>query len=163
MTYEGVRRVSDGAIVANRIEVVHNDLEEGEAKLWKSLKVSAKPAQGFTPGELKIEKVGKFKLLPNDDVQQYVSQLGQRLIPPYQRDLPEGTPHKIPFQFHVVHGFCCSRARDCSFLFCTQLVAEALPNTIEPPRADSRMILERPNPSWEQWWKFMEIPPQEDA
>lgn len=102
MSYEGQRRVSDGAIAATRIEVVNNDLEDGEAKLWKSLKVSATPAQGFTPGELKIDKVGKFKLLPNDDVQRYVTQLGSQLVPVHQRDLPEGTPNKIPFRFYVV-------------------------------------------------------------
>lgn len=104
MTYEGRRRPSDGAIEATRIELVNNDLEDGEARLWKSLKVSAKPAQGFKPGELSIAKVGKFKLLPDDGVQEYVSALGRSLIPAYQRDLPEGTPHKIPFQFHVIQN-----------------------------------------------------------
>lgn len=104
LTYEGQRQISDGAIAAERIEVVNNDLEDGEAKLWKSLKVSSKPAQAFQPGELKIDKVGKFKLLPSDEVQQYVTRMGNRLIPAYQRDLPEGTPHKIPFRFYVVQN-----------------------------------------------------------
>lgn len=104
LTYEGQRRISDGAIAAERIEVINNDLEEGEAKLWKSLKVSATPAQAFRPGELKIDKVGKFKLLPSDEVQQYVTQLGHRLVPGYQRDLAEGTPHKIPFRFYVIQN-----------------------------------------------------------
>jgi len=102
MTYEGKRRPEDGAIQATRVEFMNNDLEDGEAKLWKSLKVSSKPAQAFARGELKIDKVGKFKLLPNYAVQEYVSQLGQRLIPSYQRELPADVPQKIPFRFYVV-------------------------------------------------------------
>lgn len=102
VTYEGPRRVTDGVITAERIEVVNNDLEDGEAKLWKSLKVSASAANALKPGELKIDKVGKFKLVPNAEVQQYVSSLGSRLIPAYQRELAEGTPYKIPFQFFVI-------------------------------------------------------------
>ena len=102
LTYEGPRRISDGAIAAERIEVVNNELEDGEAKLWKSLKVSASAANALKPGELKIDKVGKFKLVPNEDVQHYVSTLGSKLIPGHQRDLPEGTPYKIPFRFYVI-------------------------------------------------------------
>ena len=52
------------------IEFSNNDLEDGEAKMWKSLKASTKTAQGLAPGELKIDQVGKFKLLPNDEVQE---------------------------------------------------------------------------------------------
>jgi Zn-dependent protease with chaperone function len=102
MTYEGKRDRETGKILAERIEFATNDLEDGEAKMWKSLKTSVKTAQGLKPGELKIDKVGKFKLLPDADVQAYIATLGQRLIPAYQRELPAGDPRKIPFQFHVV-------------------------------------------------------------
>lgn len=103
MTYEGRRR-SDGSVDASRIELVDNDLEEGEGKLWKSLKVSSRPPQGFKPAEVSIAKVGKFKLLPDPGVQEYVAALGRILIPAYQRELPDGTPHKIPFQFFVIQN-----------------------------------------------------------
>jgi predicted Zn-dependent protease len=83
---------------------VDNDLEEGEGKLWKSLKVSSRPPQGFKPAEVSIAKVGKFKLLPDPGVQEYVAALGRILIPAYQRELPDGTPHKIPFQFFVIQN-----------------------------------------------------------
>jgi hypothetical protein len=102
MTYEGKRDRETGKILAERIEFSSNDLEEGEAKMWKSLKTSVKAAQGLKPGELKIDKVGKFALLPDPDVQAYVAALGERLIPAYQRDLPANDPRRIPFQFHVV-------------------------------------------------------------
>jgi Peptidase family M48 len=102
MTYEGKRDRETGKILAERIEFSSNDLEDGEAKMWRSLKTSVKPAQGLKPGELKVDKVGKFKLLPDQEVQAYVSALGQRLIPAFQRDLPADDPRRIPFQFHVV-------------------------------------------------------------
>jgi len=102
MTYEGKRDRETGKILAERIEFSSNDLEDGEAKMWKSLKTSIKPAQGLKPGELKIDQIGKFKLLPDPDVQTYVAALGQRLIPAYQRNLPASDPRRIPFQFHVV-------------------------------------------------------------
>jgi predicted Zn-dependent protease len=102
MTYQGKRDRETGKILAERIEFSTNDLEDGEAKMWKSLKTSVKAAQGLKPGELKIDKVGKFKLLPDAEVQAYISTLGQQLIPAYQRNLPAGDPRKIPFQFHVI-------------------------------------------------------------
>jgi peptidase M48-like protein len=102
MTYEGKRDRETGRIIAEQVQFTTNDLEDGEAKLWKSLKVTTKPAQALKPGELKIDKVGKFKLLPNQEVQDYVASLGQRLIPAYQAELAADDPRKIPFQFHVV-------------------------------------------------------------
>src|SRR5687768_5636654 len=104
MTYEGKRDRGTGKILAEKIEFSTNDLEDGEAKLWQSLKVSVKSAQGLKPGELKIDKVGKFKLVPDSEVQAYVSQLGERLIPTHQRALAADDPRKIPFQFFVVQN-----------------------------------------------------------
>jgi len=41
--------------------------------------------------------------IPDDPLQQdHVRILGQRLIPQYQRDLPDGDPAKIPFRFYLV-------------------------------------------------------------
>jgi Zn-dependent protease with chaperone function len=102
LTYQGKRDPVSGAIAAERVTFMRNDLEPGEAKLWKSLKVQARSAQGLKPGELKIDRVGKFKLLPDDDVQNYVSTIGASLIPQYQRDLTASDPRKIPFQWYVV-------------------------------------------------------------
>jgi predicted Zn-dependent protease len=102
MTYGGIRDRETGRIVAERVEFSTNDLEDGEAKLWKSLKTTIKPSQALKAGELKIDRVGKFKLLPDQAVQEYVGSIGRRLIPAYQADLPADDPRKIPFQFHVV-------------------------------------------------------------
>jgi len=57
MTYEGKRDRETGKILAERIEFSSNDLEEGEAKMWKSLKTSVKAPQGLKPGELKIDQI----------------------------------------------------------------------------------------------------------
>jgi hypothetical protein len=104
LTYQGKRDPVSGAIQAERITFMRNDLEPGEAKLWKSLKTQVKASQGLKPGELKIDKVGKFKLLPNEDVQNYVKTVGTSLIPPYQRDLPDSDSRKIAFRFYVIEN-----------------------------------------------------------
>lgn len=105
MSYEGPVDAG-GAVRAERVEFMRNELEKGEANLWKSLKVKEKPPQfeQFRPGELKIDRVGKFKLLPSREVQEYVTRLGRSLIPAYQRNLPDGDPAKIPFRFYVISG-----------------------------------------------------------
>lgn len=103
MNYEG-KVDSDGAILAERVEFMRNDLEKGEASLWKSLKVNEKAPdfQSLKPGELKIDRIGKFKLLPNKEVQEYVGRIAQSLIPRYQRELPDADPLKLPFRFYVI-------------------------------------------------------------
>lgn len=100
MTYEGKRNRETGTILAERVEFSTNDLENGEAKLWKSLKTSVK-VQTLRPSELKIDKVGKYKLLPSTEVQEYVTRIGRALVPTYQAELAPDDPRKIPFQFHV--------------------------------------------------------------
>ena len=101
MSYEGTREL-DGTIAADRVEFSHNDLEKGEQKLWAQLQPTVKPLSGTKPPELKIKGVGKFKVLPDEDVQTYVTQLVQRLDPPYQRQLADDDPTKLHFRVFVV-------------------------------------------------------------
>lgn len=101
MTYEGTRN-EDGTITATRLEFVKNELENGESKIWKQLKTKIK-ASNFVQGkagELKINKVGKFKLVPNEEAQEYLTKLGRSLIPALQKTVPE--QERIPFQFFLV-------------------------------------------------------------
>jgi len=104
MTYEGRRDIETGRILAERVEFSRNDFEKGEARLWKSLKVKVKPgdALGFKLAELSISRVGKYKLVPNDAVQEYVTNLGQSLIPEYLKAIPDSDPAKLNFRFFVV-------------------------------------------------------------
>ena len=102
-TYEGVRQ-ADGTVLASRIVFWKNELEDKEKKFWESLKITEKAANfsAGDPGELKINQIGKFKLLPNDEVQKYIQNLGEKLIPPHQRMLADGDAEKIPFKFYVI-------------------------------------------------------------
>src|SRR5262249_44084594 len=102
MTYEGQRDIETGRILAERVEFSRNDFEKGEERLWKSLKVKVKPsdALGFKPAS--ISSVGKFKLLANDEVQEYVTKLGQTLIPDYLKAIPDSDPAKLNFRFFVI-------------------------------------------------------------
>jgi hypothetical protein len=74
MRFEGARSIDNGSILATRVEFMHNDVEDGEAKLWKSLKVEIKAFDSaqLKPGDLKISNVGRFKTLPDSAVQKYV-------------------------------------------------------------------------------------------
>ncbi len=103
MTYEGYR-AEDGSIDAVRVEFMRNELEKGEVKNRKKLEPKIKEPNYLSgkPGELKIPKVGKFKLVPSAEAQNYVRQLGENLIPDYQRSLPSGHPDKLPFRFYLI-------------------------------------------------------------
>lgn len=103
VTYEG-RRQKDGSVLARKVEFIANELDSGEAKLWKRLTPKVKDPAYLSgrPGELRIADVGKFKLTPSAEVQKYVQDLGTAIIPRMQRDLPAGDSQKIPFRFFVV-------------------------------------------------------------
>jgi hypothetical protein len=103
LTYEGIRQ-PDGSIAAARLEFVRNEVEKGESRLWRDLEPKVKESEFVQakPGELKIRNVGKFKLLPSQEVQAYVQQLGESLVPTFQKDMPASDPNKIHFRFYVV-------------------------------------------------------------
>ena len=105
MTYQGIRQ-DDGTIAASRLEFVKNELEDGEAKYWQSIKAETKQPDfaQFKPGELKISKIGKYKLVPSREAQEYVEALGQRLVSNYQKSLPNEDPNRIPFQFFLIEN-----------------------------------------------------------
>ncbi len=100
--YEGVRQ-KDGTVLASKVQFWHAELEPGEAKMWQQLspKVKDSDYMSFKAGELKVAKQ-KYKLVPSKEAQDYVSKLGQRLIPAHQTELEAGNPLKIPFKFYLV-------------------------------------------------------------
>lgn len=104
ITYHG-REQADGTVMANLVEFQRNELEKGERDLWKQIKVQEKPFvfEERKPGELKVAG-DKYKVVPNQEVQNYVNALGQRLIPAYQSTMADSDPQKIPFQFRVVQA-----------------------------------------------------------
>jgi hypothetical protein len=102
MQFEGTRQ-PDGSVLATKAEFQHAEFENGEARLWKTLtpKVKEPNYLSFRSGELKVGQT-KYKIVPNKEAQEYISQLGESLIPEREKELPEGTPLKIPFKFYLV-------------------------------------------------------------
>jgi len=102
MTYHG-REQADGTVLATKVEFKQNEMEKAEFNLWKQIKIKETPFNFFEekPGELRVGS-DKYKLFPNQEVQDYVNRLGQSLVPAYQRAMPESNPQKIHFQFRVV-------------------------------------------------------------
>jgi Zn-dependent protease with chaperone function len=102
MTYKGVENLN-GSVIASDVIFVKNEKTKQEKDLWKDLRLKekeAKKANSF--GTLKVGDT-KYKVLPEKEVQEYISQLGNTLIPEYQKNLAEDDENKIPFKFTVVY------------------------------------------------------------
>jgi hypothetical protein len=79
-------------------------IEPGERKFWNSLLVEIKEPnfERRRSGGVTILRTRYYQVIANAEIQQYIAELGWKLVPPYQRELPEGHPSKIPFKFYVV-------------------------------------------------------------
>ena len=109
MTYEGVRDPASGVILANSVEFARNEFEKGEQDLWlrsltrlRSADPVSKPGERGDLGELSVPDIGKFKLVPNEEVQEYVTKVGKSLIPMYALAIAKTDPLRFRFQFYVV-------------------------------------------------------------
>ena len=102
VSYEGVRQ-PDGSIQAQKIELQHAEISSGEARMRRRFAptVNEPDYASFEPGELKMPWA-TFKIVPSHEAQDYISRLGNSLIPAHQKDLPDGDPLKIPFKFFLV-------------------------------------------------------------
>jgi hypothetical protein len=102
--YEGTTQ-PDGSVLATKVEFEHAELAKGEADLRKQWTPNVKEPDysASKPGQLKMT-YKKYKILADRDAQEYVSDLGNSLIPQHQKDLPAGSPLKIPFRFYVVNN-----------------------------------------------------------
>jgi len=102
VSYEGVRQ-PDGFIRAQKVEFQHAEVSIGEARMRRRFAptVIEPDYANFEPGELKM-RWATFKIVPDQEAQNYISRLGNSLIPAHQRYLPEGDPLKIPFKFFLV-------------------------------------------------------------
>jgi hypothetical protein len=98
--FRGVRQ-PDGTILATSLQFKKNELERGEARLRKGLSPKVKTLKNEA-AELMIVGAGKFRLFPDQKLQEYVSELGSRLVPEFQRSMPADNPDKINFRFFVV-------------------------------------------------------------
>jgi hypothetical protein len=102
VSYEGVRQ-PDGSIQAQKVEFQHAEISSGEARMRRRFAptVTEPDYASFEPGELKMPWA-TFKIVPSHEAQDYISRLGNSLIPAHQKDLPDGDPLKIPFKFFLV-------------------------------------------------------------
>jgi predicted Zn-dependent protease len=57
----------------------------------------------FQPGDLKIGWKS-YKIVPSREAQEFISKLGNSLVPDHQRQLPDGDPRKISFRFFLVEN-----------------------------------------------------------
>jgi len=102
--YEGMRQ-PDGTIKADKVEFEHGEVENGEAKMLKHLEPKVKDPDYFAPapGELKMHWK-KYKIVPSKEAQDYISKLGESLIPAHQKEMPADDPLKISFRFYLVQA-----------------------------------------------------------
>lgn len=102
VSYEGVRQ-PDGSIQAQKVEFQHAEVSNNEARMLRRFapRVTEPDYASFQPGELKMQW-STFKIIPNHEAQDYISRLGNSLIPAHQKGLPDGNPLKIPFKFFLV-------------------------------------------------------------
>lgn len=100
--YEGVRQ-SDGSIEAQKVEFEHAEIEPIEVKMSRRYTpiVTEPEFSSLRPGELTMH--GKtYKIVPSREAQDYITRIGNSVIPAHQKELPDGDPLKIRFQFFLV-------------------------------------------------------------
>ena len=105
ITYEGMRE-RDGSIAATRLTFMRNELQPNEERFHKRMRPIVKEPnyERKKPGRLSIGWMYQLKLVPSREAQSYLQQLGERLIPEYQKNLSREDPNKIHFQFYLVKG-----------------------------------------------------------
>jgi hypothetical protein len=102
MTYSGTENL-EGRVIASDVVFVKNEKTKQEKDFWAKLRIKekeSKKANSFD--EMKIGGE-KFKVLTDDNIQEYVNKLGQSLVPEYQKNLPDDDENKIPFRFVVIY------------------------------------------------------------
>jgi hypothetical protein len=126
--YEG-RRNDSGEIVLNTAEFSKPNLHPPK----RDPKVSAEQVTSFPHGSMidfdgsfrtdafkhRLEDsggacgTGWYRVAENDELQERVRRIGQRLVPQYQRDLPDDDPARIPFRFYAIQEADIRSALGC--------------------------------------------------
>ena len=105
-------------------------IEPGEKKLreWLRVEVKEPDFDRRRSGRLIIRNRPDYQIIANADVQQYVAEVGRRLVPAYQRDLPDADPAKTPFRFFVVRKEQAGATAVASFILVHSRTFEILKN-----------------------------------
>jgi len=105
-TWAGFRakRGPDGSLEAVSIKFWPNTVTQNEVKYRdKSEPDIQEPDYAtHTSGKIKFHHQWTLMILPDKAVQDYVTRVGESLIPQYQKDLPASDLSKINFRFYVV-------------------------------------------------------------
>jgi hypothetical protein len=104
VSYEASRRDRDGAVLADRVEFHRNDTSGAEHTFLKDLKIEVREPdfERNRPGGVRFQRRNYFEIIPNLEIQRYITDLGMRLVPAYQRAARDNDPAKIRFRFYVV-------------------------------------------------------------
>jgi hypothetical protein len=102
MTYKGVENL-DGSLIASDVVFVKNEKTKQEKEVWQKLRIKEKESKKTNSFDMMKIAGEKFKVLPEDGIQEYVNNLGRSLVPEYQKNLPDDDENKIPFRFVVIY------------------------------------------------------------
>jgi hypothetical protein len=106
VTYNAMR-TADGTITAKQLRLWPNKVGAGETKYLSKFAVMIRDPdyRNHVPGVLKFRHTRNINILPDQLVQEWVSRLGNELIPQYQKNLPQTNVTKIQFRFYVVQPY----------------------------------------------------------
>ncbi len=106
VTYRAMR-TADGTITAKQLRLWPNKVGAGETKYLSKFAVMIRDPdyRNHVPGVLKFRHTRNIDILPDQLVQEWVSRLGNELIPQYQQNLPQTNATKIRFRFYVVRPY----------------------------------------------------------
>jgi hypothetical protein len=99
--YAGARQPDD-SILTKRIEFEQDTVDADEARAWKQLAARLDYSDSQTgAGKLTIDETER-DMFPCPEAQEYLTKIGMRLVPPYQRELSDSDPLKIQFRFFLI-------------------------------------------------------------
>ena len=106
ITYQAIFS-ANRKIVATQLRFWPNYVDVKEEKFLGmfAAKIVAPDYGKNISGSIQYKHGGPIQILPDQGVQEYVSQLGMELTPQYQKELAANDPTKIDFRFYVVHPF----------------------------------------------------------
>ena len=100
-------RAADGTITATQLRFWPNQADASSEKFLRMFiaKIESPDYSKRIPGSIQYKHGGPIQILPNQNVQEYVSQIGMEMVPQYQKQLTVNDSTKIDFHFYVVHPF----------------------------------------------------------
>lgn len=100
-------RTPSGVIMATKLQFWANWIDPKEKNYDKKFVVAIHlpDYSKVTPGTIQYQGAAPIIIVPDKTLQDWVSNLGNALIPGYQKNLPDSDATKINFHFYVVHAF----------------------------------------------------------